>query len=158
MNTSSDGIETAQCLCLASRRAARAITRVFDRELRGHGLRATQFTLLATLLLKGEQTVSELAAFVVADLTTMTRNVALAQEKGLVSTRKQQSDGRIRLVAITQQGGETLAAALASWRAVQTRLTEAMGCDAADGLRHLAGSGIGGPAPKGSAGRQKEQR
>jgi len=41
--------ETTQCLCLASRRAARAITRAFDKELRPHGLRATQFSLLAVL-------------------------------------------------------------------------------------------------------------
>lgn len=78
MGTTPELIETAQCLCLASRRAARAITRAFDRELRVHGLRATQFTLLATLSLKGEQTIGELAAFIVTEKTTMLRNVALA--------------------------------------------------------------------------------
>ena len=147
VDTPPDLPETAQCLCLASRRAARAITRAFDRELRAHGLRATQFTLLATLSLKGEQTVSELAEFIVADRTTMTRNVALAEGKGLVSTRRHKSDARIRIVTITRQGGETLSVALASWRTVQAGLTEAMGSDAADGLRHLAGSGIGRPPP-----------
>ena len=158
VDTPPDLPETAQCLCLASRRAARAITRAFDRELRAHGLRATQFTLLATLLLKGEQTVSELAEFIVADRTTMARNVALAEGRGLVSTRRHKSDARIRIVTITRQGGKTLSAALASWRTVQARLTEAMGSDAADGLRHLAGSGIGRPPPKGGAQRPQAQR
>jgi DNA-binding MarR family transcriptional regulator len=158
MDTPPDLLETAQCLCLASRRAARAITRAFDRELRAHGLRATQFTLLATLSLKGEQTIGELAEFIVADRTTMTRNVALAEENGLVSTRRDKSDARFRAVTITRQGGETLSAALASWRTVQARLTEAMGSDAADGLRHLAGSGIGRPSPKGGAQRPQAQR
>ena len=88
MSTTPKLTETAQCLCLASRRAARAITRVFDRELRAHGLRATQFTLLATLSLKGEQTISELAEFIDADRTTMTRNVALAEEKSFVEVRR----------------------------------------------------------------------
>ena len=158
MDTPPDLLETAQCLCLASRRAARAITRAFDRELRAHGLRATQFTLLATLSLKGEQTIGELAEFIVADRTTMTRNVALAEENGLVSTRRDKSDARFRAVTITRQGGETLSAALASWRAAQARLTEAMGKDAADGLRHLAGSGIARPSPKSGGQRPHLQR
>lgn len=142
MSTTPDLIETAQCLCLASRRAARAITRAFDQELRAHGLRATQFTLLATLSLKGEQTISGLAEFIVADRTTMTRNVALAEEKGLVSVRRHDGDARVRLVVITPEGRERLTAALASWGEVQAGLTAAIGSDAADRLRHLAGGGM----------------
>jgi DNA-binding MarR family transcriptional regulator len=130
--------ETAQCLCLASRRAARAITGAFDRELRGHGLRATQFTLLAALSLRGEQTISELAAFIEADRTTMTRNVALATARSLVSVRPADGDRRVRLVSITAAGRDVLAGALSSWSKVQAAITEQIGIDAADGLRHLA--------------------
>jgi DNA-binding MarR family transcriptional regulator len=142
MGTTPELIETAQCLCLASRRAARAITRAFDRELRVHGLRATQFTLLATLSLKGEQTIGELAAFIVTEKTTMLRNVALAEGKGLVEVRPHASDARVRLVTITPHGREALASALASWGKVQAGLTHMMGADAADGLRRLATSGV----------------
>jgi hypothetical protein len=46
-------LETTRCLCLAARRASRTITREFDQALRTHGLRATQFTLLAALHLAG---------------------------------------------------------------------------------------------------------
>ena len=130
--------ETTQCLCLASRRAARAITRAFDRALRAHGLRATQFTLLATLRLKGDQTIGELAEFIGADRTTMTRNVALAEDKALVAVRRHEADARARVVTITPQGRETLEAAFVTWREVQTRLTETIGADAADRLRRLA--------------------
>jgi DNA-binding MarR family transcriptional regulator len=158
MNTSPDLIGTAQCLCLASRRAARAITRAFDRELRAHGLRATQFTLLATLSLKGERTISELAAFIDTDRTTMTRNVALAEEKSLVEVRRHQSDARVRVVTITQQGREALAAALASWSKVQASLTEAMGSDAADALRRLAGSAMAKPPVKADKHRLEVER
>lgn len=142
METSPDLAATAQCLCLASRRAARAITRAFDRELRVHGLRATQFSLLATLSLKGEQTISDLAEFIDADRTTMTRNVALAQERALIEVRRHASDARVRVVAITPRGREALAAALASWEKVQSDLTAAMGEDAADGLRRLAAARV----------------
>ena len=79
-----DLLETKQCLCLASRRAARAITRQFDRALRAHGIRATQFTLLAALELKGPQPIGELARLLVADRTTVTRNLSVAEEQSLV--------------------------------------------------------------------------
>jgi DNA-binding MarR family transcriptional regulator len=158
MNTTPDLIETAQCLCLASRRASRAITRAFDRELRAHGLRATQFTLLATLSLKGEQTIGELAEFIDADRTTMTRNVAVAEDKSLVKVQRHESDGRVRVVTITREGRETLAAALASWGKVQVRLTEAMGSDAANALRELAGSGMAKPPTKANRHREKVER
>jgi len=134
----SELIDTAQCLCLASRRAARAITRAFDRALRAHGLKATQFTLLATLSLKGEQTVGALADFIGSERTTMLRNVAVAEAKGLVAGRRHPADARARLVSITPEGRRALEAALADWRAVQDGLTAAIGSDAAEGLRRLA--------------------
>ncbi|MGQ7792975.1 MarR family winged helix-turn-helix transcriptional regulator [Faunimonas sp. B44] len=156
MDATPNLIETAQCLCLASRRAARAITRAFDRELRAHGLRATQFTLLATLSLRGDQTIGALAAFIEADRTTMTRNVALAEKKGLVVVRRHPGDARARIATITDKGRDALAGALAGWGRVQAELTAAMGAEAADGLRRLAGGRVAGrSAPAaGGAGRK----
>lgn len=130
--------ETAGCLCLAARRAARAITASFDRALRAHGLRSTQFTLLAVLALMGEQTVGALARIIGADRTTMTRNVALAAKRGLVTIGHDAEDARARRVAITPEGRTTLDEAFVSWRRVQASLTEAMGIAAADGLRRIA--------------------
>jgi hypothetical protein len=42
-------IECAECLCLASQRAARRINRIYDREPRPYGLRVTQFAVLVML-------------------------------------------------------------------------------------------------------------
>jgi len=133
-----DVIETTQCLCLASRRAARAITREFDRALRAHGIKATQFTLLATLALKGPQPIGELADFIGADRTTLTRNLAVAEGQSLVSIRPGE-DARSRVASITPRGRQTLLRALSNWREVQKRLTAAIGKQAADSLRQLSG-------------------
>lgn len=139
-------IETAQCLCLASRRAARAITRAYDRELRAHGLRATQFSLLAVLSLKGPQAIGDLAETLGADRTTISRNLAPVEARGLITIGPHATDARARLARITPTGQALLEAAHASWRKVQTALTEDIGDDTADTLRRLAGS----PARKGS--------
>jgi DNA-binding MarR family transcriptional regulator len=129
--------ETAQCLCFAARRAARAITRAFDRDLRPHGLRATQFSLLAVLELKGPQRIGDLARTLGADRTTLTRNLEVAAGEGLVRIGPD-ADPRARVAAIAPKGRATLAAAFPAWRRSQRALTERIGTQAADGLRRLA--------------------
>src|SRR5262249_17949853 len=42
------------CLCLALRRASRAVSRLYDEELRGVGLRTTQYSVLRLLRDTGE--------------------------------------------------------------------------------------------------------
>jgi DNA-binding MarR family transcriptional regulator len=142
MAATPDFVTTADCLCLASRRAARTITRAFDRKLRTHGLRATQFTLLATLELMGERSVTQLAEFMGSDRTTLSRNMALAEARGLIGSRRADGDARTRLASITPQGRAVLADAFASWREVQAGLTQTIGDEAADGLRRLARGSI----------------
>lgn len=132
-------LETTQCLCLAARRAARAITRAFDRALREHGLHATQFTLLAALHLAGAKSIGDLAELLSADRTTLTRNLAVAAQHGWVVLRASRDDARSRIAAITPKGTRTLQAAMPAWRDTQRKLLAEIGDEAAAGLRRLAG-------------------
>jgi DNA-binding MarR family transcriptional regulator len=104
MDTQSNLRECADCLCLASRRAARRITRAFDRELRPHGMRATQFTVLAMLSLRGAMTIGELAEALGAERTTLTRNLALIENASWVRIQPGETDARARVVTITDHG------------------------------------------------------
>lgn len=131
--------ETTRCLCLASRRAARTITREFDQALRPQGLRATQFTLLATLQLAGPTSIGDLAELLSADRTTLTRNLAVAEHRGLVTLRTAHADARSRIAAITPRGSRTLTAALPTWRKTQQKLLDEIGHEAAASLCRLAG-------------------
>ena len=63
---------------------ARRITRTFDRELRPYGLRATQFTVLVMLSLRGDMTIGQLAEALGAERTTLTRNLALIEDAAWV--------------------------------------------------------------------------
>ena len=132
-----DLFETTKCLCLASRRAARAITRRFDTSLRPFGIKATQFTLLAALELKGPQPVGALAEFIGAQRTTLTRNLAVAEGQLLVAVGSG-SDARARIASITPRGRQTLRRAFLAWRRTQAELTTAMGSKTAESLRRLS--------------------
>jgi DNA-binding MarR family transcriptional regulator len=139
MSKEPDLFETVECLCLASRRAARAITRRFDACLRPYGIRATQFTLLAALELKGPQPIGELAALIGLDRTTLTRNLAVAEEQSLAAIGAGE-DARARIASITQRGRQTLRRAFPAWRKTQAELTNTIGTTTADNLRRLSRS------------------
>ena len=138
---------TTRCLCLAARRAARTITREFDQALRPHGLRATQFTLLAMLHLAGSKTIGELAEMLSADRTTLTRNLAVAEQHGWATVRADPADARSRLAAITPKGSRAIVAAMPTWSATQQRLLKDIGEPAAASLHRLAGGPCVMPLP-----------
>lgn len=139
MNNAPPLLETTQCLCLAARRASRTITREFDNALRAHDLRATQFTLLAALHLKGPQSINALAGLLGAERTTVSRNLALVEKRTWVSLHVDPEDARSRIAAITETGRASVHAAMPGWRHVQDKLTATMGETAARGLRRVAG-------------------
>jgi DNA-binding MarR family transcriptional regulator len=119
--------------------AARVITRAFDGELRRHGLRATQFSLLAMLELKGPQPIGALARSLGTERTTLTRNIALIEEQGLASVRAG-DDPRTRIVEIAPKGRRLFLKALPAWRKAQGELTAKIGPALADSLREVARS------------------
>jgi DNA-binding MarR family transcriptional regulator len=139
MSPEPDLMECADCLCLASRRAARAITRSFEKHLRPYGIRATQFSLLVNLELRGPLPIGELAEVLSADRTTLTRNLALIEEQGLVRIRPG-DDARARVVTITPKGRAAIIRSFPAWRDAQSEMSKSMGQTAADSLRRLARS------------------
>src|SRR3954469_5809239 len=131
------------CLCLASRRAARTITRAFDRRLRPHGIRTTQFTLLAMLELRGPTPIGELADALGMERTTLTRNLALLEAEHWVDIRADQSDARSRVVALAPKGRTMVAAALPAWRKAQDAAAASIGAVGVQALHRLAQSTLG---------------
>ena len=113
------------CACLAARKRAQRLTRAFDEKLRPYGLTINQFSMLTTLILAGPSTLSQLADRLGIDRTTLTRNVALGEQKKLVSVSPGK-DLRERHVAITQAGRLAAEAALPAWREAQAAQMQAI--------------------------------
>src|ERR1700722_4620122 len=63
------------CLCLALRQASRAVSRLYDEELRSIGLRTTQYSLLQLLRRSGEVRQRDLAGLTMHDETSLTRSL-----------------------------------------------------------------------------------
>lgn len=114
---------TQECRCLAARRRARSITRLFETRLRPHGLRATQFSVLAALALKGPTPISELAEFLALERTTLTRGATLLARNGWVAAAPSE-DARRHPLRLTRAGRRKLEQALPAWRRAQTIVTK----------------------------------
>src|SRR3974390_3462423 len=65
----------AACNCLALRHAARHVSQFYDQFLAPHGLRTTQYSILARLQRRGTMSINLLAAELVMDRTTLGRNI-----------------------------------------------------------------------------------
>ena len=128
------------CTCFNLRKAARAVTQYYDEALRPSGLRATQFSLLSTIKAFGVVSIGVLADEAVMDRTTLTRNLKLLEQEGLVTVTPG-DDARVREVALTPAAHSQLAEAHRYWRKAQAHMAEAMGADGARRLlRDLAGA------------------
>lgn len=116
-----DGVDLwacVECHCLAARRTARAITRVYEAGLRPHGLRATQFSILAALALKGPTPVGELAELLGLERTTLTRGATLLERKGWIGSGRSR-DARERVLRLTEDGRRKLESAFPAWKEAQ---------------------------------------
>src|SRR5918911_2099329 len=102
--------EVLNCACFNTRKASRALTQLYDDVLRPSGLRITQFTLLMVLRGYGPMSINNLAEATVTDRTTLTRNLAILEEQGLVRSQSG-SDARVRIVELTKAGDEAAMAA-----------------------------------------------
>lgn len=114
------------CACASLRRAARAVTQMYEDALRPGGLRATQFTLLQVLERRGEMIQAELGGFLAIDSTTLTRTLAPLAKQGLLRQRPGR-DRRERIWSITPAGKRRLARLMPAWQEVQARLRSRVG-------------------------------
>jgi DNA-binding MarR family transcriptional regulator len=121
------------CACFNLRKAARAVTQLYDDALRPTGLRVTQFSLLAVLAALRSARMTELAEAAVMDRTTLTRNLALLEREGLIRI-SEGADARVREVTLTPAAEERLAKAMPYWQKAQDRLTQELGRTRADRL------------------------
>ncbi len=123
---SQSAIPNLPCMGSSVRRAARALTQLYDDALRPFGLRATQFTILQVLSLAGEVPQGRLGEMLAMDSTSLTRTLAIMQREGWIADRTGE-DRRQRWLRLAKAGEAQLKRALPAWEKVQSRLRRQLG-------------------------------
>ena len=137
-----DYMAAAGCFCLASRQAARKITRLYDSYMQQAGIRVTQFTILSQLMLRGEMPIGKLAGILGMERTTLTRNLAPLEQQNWI-TIKAGDDPRARMIGITAQGRGSCAAAFPVWSKAQAQVAKLLGADGEAALKLLGTRNLG---------------
>jgi DNA-binding MarR family transcriptional regulator len=139
---SADYMAAAGCFCLASRQAARKITRLYDSYMQESGIRITQFTILSQLMLRGEMPMGRLAGILGMERTTLTRNLAVLEQQKWISI-KVGDDLRARMIGITGQGRSVVRRSFPFWSKAQAHIGKLLGADGQAALKLLESRNLG---------------
>lgn len=116
---------TTQCSCGLLRRASRQLTQIYDRALQPAGIKVSQYGVLANIEKYAGATVTELAARMKMDRTTLTRNLGPMVKAGWVEQKS--SGGRATAVHITIEGKAMLKRALPLWKQAEEDIRGKLG-------------------------------
>jgi DNA-binding MarR family transcriptional regulator len=109
------------CICVNLRRAARAVSNLYDEALADSGIKITQFSLLRAVQRTEPVAVSVLAGEMELDRTTLARNLLPLERDGLIVLASG-SDQRVTEVRSTAAGRAAVARALPMWEAAQLKI------------------------------------
>ena len=126
------------CLCLATQRAARALSRRFDDAFRPFGITSGQFSLMMALSRPAPWRIGELADMLAMDRTTITANLKPLERDGLISVEVSKGDKRSRDVTLTSKGRTLLGHALPIWKETHRQVANKLAGDPASLRADLA--------------------
>jgi len=130
MKRQSQAIEDTACAAGVVRRASRSLTRLYDEHLAQAGVTTTQFSILRTLQRNGgSMPLSDLAADLVFERTSLYRALSPLRRSGLVTIRSA-ADRRAHDVALTARATRRIDQALPHWAAAQRMVLDRFGADA----------------------------
>jgi DNA-binding MarR family transcriptional regulator len=118
MKSKGHSLIASPCLCNALRQASRAVSRLYDDEIRPFGLRTTQYSLLRYLQHCGPVRQRDLGAAISLDETTLTRNLRPLMDAGWVAIGCGE-DRREKYVSLTEPGVAKLKEARPAWERAQ---------------------------------------
>ena len=113
------------CACATTRRAARAVTQLYDSHLRASDIEATQFALLSVLESRGPCSQASISPLLAIDKTTLSRNLKLLKNRGWIEATGA-ADRRERRFVLSAAGKKHLAKAKPAWRRAQEQLRSSM--------------------------------
>ena len=140
------------CSNFKLRQILRRVAQLYDLELAKAGLKTTQYSLLSHVLKLGPIRPGDLAHAMTMDASTLTRNLKPLIVAGWVDLGSG-TDGRSRLVSITDAGRDKRAEAQRHWRAAQETLNQRLGAERVLALHALIDDSLEllAPAPAGNA-------
>jgi DNA-binding MarR family transcriptional regulator len=114
------------CVCFNLRWVTRAVTQFYDAEMRRHGIRPTQGTILTSLNARKSWNMAELSDWLGMERTTLVRNLRPLQRDGFVQATGGGRGNRVEL-AITAKGRKKIEKLTPVWKSAQSAAVKTLG-------------------------------
>src|SRR5262249_21328235 len=139
MTRFTDAAEVIDSDCYGNgvRKAARALSKIYDTALKPTGLQVSQLTVLVAAARFGEKgaPMGAIAKTLAMDPTTMTRNLHPLEVSGFIRVARSPKDARVRIVFLTRAGERKIEEAFPLWLRAQAKVRKRVGEKRADGVR-----------------------
>jgi DNA-binding MarR family transcriptional regulator len=114
------------CVCFNLRWVTRAVTQFYDAEMRRHGIRPTQASILAALRRKDSWNMAELSDWLGMERTTLVRNLRPLQRDGFLTVVGGGRGNRVELT-ITTKGRKQVEKLTPAWKSAQSAVVKTLG-------------------------------
>ena len=114
------------CVCFNLRWVTRAVTQFYDAEMRRHGIRPTQGSILSSLNARDAWNMAELSDWLGMERTTLVRNLRPLQRDGFVNVVGGGRGNRVELT-ITSNGRKQIEKLAPAWKSAQDAVVKTLG-------------------------------
>jgi DNA-binding MarR family transcriptional regulator len=125
------------CLAVRLRVLGRTVSRIYDAELRPHGLMISQLNVLLTVSRFQPVAAGRVADALSMDVSTLSRNAQVLRRAGLLDIRRADR-GNGRVLQLTPTGAAKLGEVEPAWASAQRRARKLIGRDAASAIAGAA--------------------
>ena len=115
-----------ECIAVRLRLLTRAVTRLYNRALRPHGLTVSQMNIRVAASCLGQARPQDICRVLHLEKSTLSRDVERMRIQGWLK-KSSGEDGRTSLIHVTPAGGRLLEKAIPAWREAQQRAKALLG-------------------------------
>ena len=112
-----------KCVANQVRQLNRSLSRIYDEQLRPHGMKISQFTILVAIANLGEVTPQTISSTLSLEKSTLSRSLEHLVQKGWLVANYSQKN-RIQTITITEAGKKQIIKVNPSWSKAQKQVEQ----------------------------------
>ena len=112
-----------KCVANQVRQLNRSLSRIYDEQLRPHGMKISQFTILVAIANLGEVTPQTISSTLSLEKSTLSRSLERLVQKGWLVANYSHKN-RIQTVTVTEAGKRQIVEASQSWSKAQKQVQQ----------------------------------
>ncbi len=128
---------TGDCIAVRLRMMDRAVTSIYNKELRPHGIKTTQMNIIVAISAFGPMEIKPLCRVLNMDSSTVSRALTRIEKKGWLKSQPS-GQGKNLIVSSTNEGFTLLQRVYPDWKKAQKKAEELLGKET---VRVLRGAG-----------------